>query len=104
MLINTIQLGIIVVWAITCFYICKSEEGFQYFVYWIILGFPFGFQKLRMLFVAKNLGIAGELGVLALDAIIAGLIGGMFLVKKIVLILVDYVKAIMKLIIPKRVS
>ena len=46
---NTIQLGIIVVWGITCYYICKSEDGFQYFIYWIIIGFPFGFQKLRML-------------------------------------------------------
>lgn len=97
---NTIQLGIIVVWGITCYYICKSEDGFQYFIYWIIMGFPFGFQKLRMLLIPKGFGIAGEIGVFALDAIVAGLIGGIFLVKKIVLIMADYIRAIGKIIRP----
>ncbi len=97
---NTIQLGIIVVWGITCYYICKSEDGFQYFIYWIIMGFPFGFQKLRMLLIPKGFGIAGEIGVFALDAIVAGLIGGIFLVKKIVVIMADYIRAIGKIIRP----
>lgn len=97
---NTIQLGIIVVWGITCYYICRSEDGFQYFIYWIIMGFPFGFQKLRMLLIPKGFGIAGEIGVFALDAIVAGLIGGIFLVKKIVVIMVDYIRAIGKIIRP----
>ncbi|MCQ2088349.1 MAG: DUF6050 family protein [Bacilli bacterium] len=97
---NTIQLGIIVVWGITCYYICRSEDGFQYFIYWIIMGFPFGFQKLRMLLIQKGFGIAGEIGVFALDAIVAGLIGGIFLVKKIVVIMADYIKAIGKIIRP----
>lgn len=97
---NTIQLGIIVVWGITCYYICKSEDGFQYFIYWIIMGFPFGIQKLRMLLIPKGFGIAGEIGVFALDAIVAGLIGGIFLVKKIVVIMADYIRAIGKIIRP----
>lgn len=97
---NTIQLGIIVVWGITCYYICKSEDGFQYFIYWIIMGFPFGFQKLRMLLIPKGFGIAGEIGVFALDAIVAGLIGGIFLAKKIVVIMADYIRAIGKIIRP----
>lgn len=97
---NTIQLGIIVVWGITCYYICRSEDGFQYFIYWIIMGFPFGFQKLRMLLIPKGFGIAGEIGVFALDAIVAGLIGGIFLVKKIVVIMADYIRAIGKIIRP----
>jgi len=89
---NTLQLGVIIVWGITCYCICKSEDGFQYFVYWIIVGFPFGFRKLSMILVPKGLGIAGELGVLALDAIVAGLVGGIFLAKKIVIILADYIR------------
>ena len=97
---NTIQLGIIVVWGITCYYICRSEDGFQYFIYWIIMGFPFGFQKLRMLLIPKGFGIAGEIGVFALDAIVAGLIGGIFLVKKIVVIMADYIRTIGKIIRP----
>ncbi len=101
-LFNTLQLGVIIVWAITCYCICRSEEGFQYFVYWIIMGFPFGFRKLSMLLVPKGFGIAGSIGVLALDAIIAGLIGGIFLIKKVIVILVDYIKAFIGLFRRKR--
>ena len=45
-------------------------------------------------FIEKFSVIAGEIGVLALDAIVAGLIGGIFLIKKIVVILADYIRAI----------
>ncbi len=93
-LLNTIQLGVIIIWGITCYCICRSEDGFQYFVYWILMGFPFGFRKLSLLLIPKGFGIAGELGVFALDAIVAGLIGGIFLIKKVIQIIIDYVKAI----------
>lgn len=94
MLTNTLQLGIIIIWGITCYCICRSEDGFQYFVYWIIMGFPFGFRRISIFLLPKGLGIAGEIGVLALDAIVAGLIGGLFLAKRIVVILADYFRAI----------
>ncbi len=95
--LNTVQLGIIIVWAITCYCICRSGEGFQFFVYWIIVGFPFGFRKLSMIIVPKGFGLAGELGVFALDAIVAGFIGGVYLVKKVVVIIADYIRAIGRL-------
>lgn len=98
--LNTIQLGIIIVWAITCYCICRSEEGFQYFVYWVIVGFPFGFRKLSMILVPKGFGLAGELGVFALDVIVAGLIGGIYLIKKVVVIMADYIRAIGRLFAP----
>lgn len=103
MILNTLQLGVIAVWMITCYCICRGEEGFQYFVYWILIGFPFGFRKLSMILVPKGFGIAGELGVFALDAIVAGLIGGIFLVKKLVVILADYIRAIGKIFSRKKV-
>ena len=95
---DTLQLGLIVIWALTCYSICKSEEGFNYFLFWILNGFPFGFQKLRMLLIPKGLGLAGEIGVFALDAIVAGMIGGIFLIKKLVVILADYLRAVGKLL------
>lgn len=91
---DTLQLGLIVVWALTCYCICRSDEGFNYFLFWILNGFPFGFRKLSMILVPKGLGIAGEIGVFALDAVVAGLIGGIFLVKKLVVILANYVRTI----------
>ena len=95
---NTLQLGLIVIWALTCYSICRSKEGFNYFLFWILNGFPFGFQKLRMLLIPKGLGLAGEIGVFALDAIVAGMIGGIFLIKKLVVILADYLRAVGKLL------
>lgn len=95
---DTLQLGLIVIWTLTCYSICKSEEGFNYFLFWILNGFPFGFQKLRMLLIPKGLGLAGEIGVFALDAIVAGMIGGIFLIKKLVVILADYLRAVGKLL------
>lgn len=56
-----------------------------------------------MILVPKGFGIAGELGVFALDAIVAGLIGGIFLVKKLVVILADYIRAIGKIFSRKKV-
>ena len=95
---DTLQLGLIVIWALTCYSICKSEEEFNYFLFWILNGFPFGFQKLRMLLIPKGLGLAGEIGVFALDAIVAGMIGGIFLIKKLVVISADYLRAVGKLL------
>ena len=60
------------------------------------MGFPFGFGKLRAILIPKRLGLAGELGVFALDAILAGLIGGVFLIRKIVTIILEYIKLFVK--------
>ena len=60
------------------------------------MGFPFGFGKIRARLIPKRLGLAGELGVFALDAILAGLIGGVFLLRKIVTIILDYIKLFVK--------
>lgn len=60
------------------------------------MGFPFGFGKLRAILIPKRLGLSGELGVFALDAILAGLIGGVFLLRKIVTIILDYIKLFVK--------
>ena len=95
-LLNMIQLVLIAVWGITCYCICNNEKGFNVFLFWILMGFPFGFGKIRAILIPKRLGLAGELGVFALDAILAGLIGGVFLLRKIVTIILDYIKLFVK--------
>ena len=60
------------------------------------MGFPFGFGKIRAILIPKRLGLAGELGVFALDAILAGLIGGVFLIRIIVTIILEYIKLFVK--------
>jgi hypothetical protein len=85
---NGFRLLMIAVWMITCYYVCRSDAGFRYFEYWILCGFPFGIRKMHLLLIPRNFGIAGGVGILALNAIVGGLIGGvviLFTVTKIVL-------------------
>ena len=95
-LLNMIQLVLIAVWGITCYCICNSDNGFSVFLFWILMGLPFGLGKIRAIFIPTRLGLAGELGVFALDAILAGLIGGVFLIRKIVTIILEYIKLFVK--------
>lgn len=82
--INIFKLGVIFVWMITCFYVCNSNVQFMYFEYWILCGFPFGLRKISMILVPRNFGIAGGVGVLALNVIIGGLIGGFVIISTVI--------------------
>ena len=61
-LLNTLQLVIISLWGITCYCICNNDNGFHVFLFWILMGLPFGLGKIRAIFIPKRPGLAGELG------------------------------------------
>lgn len=69
---------------ITCYPMCQKADEFDYFLYWILVGFPFGIRKMFVLLLPKNFGIAGSMGVLALNFIMGGLIGGFVLIVTII--------------------
>ncbi len=50
-----------------------------------------------MVLIPKNFGIAGSMGVLALNAVVGGLIGGVVLIIKVVGMAVEFVKIIFEL-------
>ena len=75
---------IIVVWMLTCYPVCNKAEGFDWFLYWIIAGCPFGIRRMCLWLIPKNFSISGSIGVLALNCIIGGLIGGVVLIFKII--------------------
>lgn len=75
---------IIAVWMLTCYPVCNKAEGFDWFLYWIIAGCPFGICRMCLWLIPKNFGISGSIGVLALNCIIGGLIGGVVLIFKII--------------------
>ena len=87
-----IKAGFIAIWMITCFYICKGNDGFDMFKYWIICGFPFGITKMCMILMPKDFDIAGGVGVLALNVVIGGIVGGFILAAKIIRLPVELVK------------
>lgn len=83
---------LIALWLTVCYPVCKREQGFDWFLYWILAGFPFGIRRMCLWLVPKNYGIGGSMGVLALNCIIGGLIGGFVLVARVAGIAVELVK------------
>ena len=92
-----LPLAFIVVWLDMCYWICLGDNGMNWFQFWIMSGFPFGIQKMLVLLIPRNLGIAGSIGVLALDAVIGGMIGVIVLAIKIIAIIREVINIIMEL-------
>ena len=82
-----LPMAFIVIWLDMCYWICLGENGMNWLQFWIMGGFPFGIQKMLVLLIPRNFGIAGSIGVLALDAIIGGMIGVIVLAIKIIAII-----------------
>lgn len=59
-----------------CYPVCNKPEGFDFFLFWILVGFPFGIRRMWLWLIPRNYGIAGSLGVIVLDCIVGGIIGG----------------------------
>ena len=81
------------IWVLTCYPVCDKAEGFDFFLFWILVGFPFGIRKMCMVLIPKNFGIAGSMGVWALNAVVGGLIGGVVLIIKVLGMAVELVKS-----------
>ena len=89
-----IPILILAAWMIMCYPVCAKADGFDYFLYWIMVGCPYGMRKMSMFLVPKNFGIAGSIGILALDCIIGGLIGGMIVIIRIINTVMEIIKLI----------
>mgnify|MGYP000240596671 CR=1 FL=1 len=89
-----ILLCVLVLWMITCYPVCNKADGFDYFLYWILIGCPYGIRKMCKFLEPKNFGIAGSIGILALDCIIGGLIGGMIVIIRIINTVMEIIKLI----------
>ena len=79
-------------WLTVCIPIANRPEGFNYLLFWIIAGSPFGIKFMCLKLIPKGYGITGTVGVFALNAIIGGLIGGAMLMTAIIKIFVNIVK------------
>ena len=89
-----LPLAFVAVWLNMCYWICLGENGVNWFQFWIMSGFPFGIQKMLVLLIPRNFGIAGSIGILALDCIIGGLIGGMIIIIRIINTVMEIIKLI----------
>jgi len=89
-----IPLSVMVLWMITCYPVCNKAEEFDYFLYWIMVGCPYGIRKMCMFLIPRNFGIAGSMGVIALNCIVGGLIGGIVLIIRVIKIFVEILSVI----------
>ena len=71
-----IPLAAISFMVLLCYPVCNRPEGFNYFLFWILVGFPFGIRRMLFWLIPKNYDIGGSIGVLAVNCIVGGLIGG----------------------------
>ena len=71
------------IWLLLSSIICRQAEADNIFLFWIIAGIPFGIRRMCIWLIPWNYGIAGSIGVLALNCIIGGMIGGVVLIFKI---------------------
>lgn len=85
---------ILVLWILMCYPVCQQENGFDYFLFWIMVGFPYGIRKMCMFLIPKNFGIAGSIGVLAFNGVIGGLIGGIIVIARMIAVFVEIIKII----------
>lgn len=95
-----LPLALIGIWTLTCYPVCNKPEGFDLFMFWILVGFPFGMKKMCMFLIPVNYGISGSIGVLALNGIIGGLIGGIVVIFKLIGVVIEIVKLILDQFIP----
>ena len=89
-----IPLSVMVLWMITCYPVCNKAEGFDYFLYWIMVGCPYGIRKMCIFLIPRNFGIAGSMGVFALNCIVGGLIGGIVLLIRVIRIFIEILSVI----------
>ena len=59
-----------------------------------MVGCPYGIRKMCMFLVPKNFGIAGSMGILALNCIVGGLIGGIIVLVRIIVTFTEIIKVI----------
>ena len=96
-----VPLVVLGVWALTSYPVCNKAGGLDYFLYWILVGCPYGIRKMCMFLVPKNFGIAGSMGILALNCIIGGLIGGIIVLVRIIVIFTEIIKILYHHILPE---
>ena len=70
-------------WVLTCYPVCNRAEGFDWFLYWILVGCSFCIRRMCLWFVSKNFEFRGRVGAFVFKCIAGGLIGGIVLNFKI---------------------
>lgn len=85
----------IFLWLAVCYPICNRPEGFNYFMFWIIAGMPFGIRFMCLKLIPKGYGLTGAIGVFALNLVVGGVIGGVMLMIAIAKVFMSIIKMVL---------
>lgn len=66
----------------------------DYFLMWLLVGCPFGIRRMNLWLLPHGFGIGGTLGVLAVNFIVGGLIGGLALIIGLMLGIIHTIREI----------
>lgn len=89
-----LQLIAIGLWITVCIPIAQRPDGFNYFFFWILAGFPFGIKTMSLKLAPRGYGLTGMVGIFALNMVIGCLIGGAMLMTAIIKVFVNLIRLI----------
>ena len=90
-------LVLIGLWLFMWYPVCRVGNEFDFLLYWVLVGFPFGIRKMCMILIPKNFRMTGGVGVLAVNVIVGGLIGGGILTVTLIRIVGILVKIVSRI-------
>lgn len=61
----------------------SSPEGINYLMLWICIGIPFGIHRMCLWLVPTKFDLAGTIGIVVVNIIIGGIIGGFALIYQV---------------------
>ena len=79
-----LPLAFIGILSLVAFYSCNRPGGFEYFWFWVAVGFPFGFRHMGLILIPRGGNMAATLFIVAIQMIAGGIIGGFVAVATIV--------------------
>ena len=91
---------VITAWLCTVYWPCKKADGFDIFLFWILGGLPFGIKKMGAVLPIGG-SLMYSLGILSIDLILGGLVGGIIVVIKAVMIVAETIRMIAEMITGK---
>jgi len=74
-----------IVLAVLFYPLCVENGVCDYLKLWILTGIPFGVHRMFMWVIPKGFDIGGTVGVLVMNLLIGGVIGGIILIWRLVL-------------------
>ena len=91
---------VIAAWLCAVYWPCKKADGFDVFLFWILGGLPFGIKKMGAVLPIGG-SLMYSLGILSIDLILGGLVGGIIVVIKAVMIVAETIRMIAEMITGK---